>query len=197
LRKADGETSQVACSEAIASGKFQGRELAALYLNRGLVSSKHNDLDKAIVDYAEAIRIDPQYDLALSNRCATYVRKQQSGPAIDDCSKAIVLNPDNLNAHISRGNAYRQRKDYSRALSDYERAIGLDKNSVAALFGAALVYSATEDYARALSMYDQVIRIDGKRGPHSTTGACSIRKREIMTVRFRTLPLRSNGTPIM
>ena len=38
-RKADGETSQAACSEAIASGKFQGRELAASYLNRGLVAS--------------------------------------------------------------------------------------------------------------------------------------------------------------
>jgi tetratricopeptide (TPR) repeat protein len=73
-RTADGRMSITACTDAIASGKFRERDLAALYLNRGLAASKLNDPIDAIRDYSEAIKVDPNYAIALSNRCAIYVR---------------------------------------------------------------------------------------------------------------------------
>ncbi len=173
-RKADGPVSVNACTDAIASGKFQGRDLAALYLNRGFIASKLNDVDRAIQDYSEAIKTDPEYAVALNNRCAAYVRKRELDLAIQDCSKAVTLNANYVNAYVSRGNAYRQKGDSARALSDYERAIELDKNSVAALFGAALVYSSYENYGHALTTYDGIIGIDEKMLPRSTIGASFI-----------------------
>ncbi|MEY9135712.1 tetratricopeptide (TPR) repeat protein [Bradyrhizobium diazoefficiens] len=134
-----------ACTAAIKSGSLQGHDLAVLYLNRGFLASRANDFDKAIQDYGEAIKVDPQYANAFSNRCAVYVRKREFNRAIEDCDNAINLNANYTSAYVSRGNAYRLKNLHSQAIIDYERAIALDKNSTAALFGAALSYSSIED----------------------------------------------------
>src|SRR5262245_10529468 len=59
--KASGDIAIAACDRAIASGKFTGRELAALYTNRGVEWRAKGNLDRAIADYTEAIRIDPTF----------------------------------------------------------------------------------------------------------------------------------------
>jgi tetratricopeptide (TPR) repeat protein len=144
-KKIDPLISPDACTAAIKSGSLQGHDLAVLYLNRGFLASRANDFDKAIQDYGEAIKVDPQYANAFSNRCAVYVRKREFNRAIEDCDNAINLNANYTSAYVSRGNAYRLKNLHSQAIIDYERAIALDKNSTAALFGAALSYSSIED----------------------------------------------------
>src|ERR1700687_3218095 len=126
-RKADGQTSIAACTDAIGSGKFQGRDLAALYLNRGLTWSRLNDQDRAIQDYSEAIKTDPKYALAWNNRCAVYVQKTPPDLAIQDCDEGIRLNPNYVSAYIIRASAYLSKKDNPQALADSQRAIELDK----------------------------------------------------------------------
>src|SRR5262249_42070343 len=56
--KESGETAIAACTRAIQSKKFKGRDLAAVYNSRG--SAYGSDLDRAIADYTEAIRLDPK-----------------------------------------------------------------------------------------------------------------------------------------
>ena len=87
-RKAEGTPSIEACSRAIRADKQGGRGLASLYLNRGLVASKQNDVDRAIKDYSEAIRLAPTYALAWSNRCSAYLRKREPALALKDCDEA-------------------------------------------------------------------------------------------------------------
>ena len=57
-----------ACTRAIASGNYRGRELAALYENRGYAWVKNFEHDRATADYTEAIRLDPKLALAYYNR---------------------------------------------------------------------------------------------------------------------------------
>src|SRR5262245_36874673 len=65
--KQSGDIAIAACSRAIASGKYRGRNLAILYYNRGLEWRAKGDLDRAIAEYDEAIRLDPKYVLAYNN----------------------------------------------------------------------------------------------------------------------------------
>ncbi|WP_027529212.1 tetratricopeptide repeat protein [Bradyrhizobium sp. WSM3983] len=63
-----GDAAIAACSRAIASGEFTGEELAKIYLNRGAEYKNKGDLDRAIADYSEAIRVDPK-------RVAVYINR--------------------------------------------------------------------------------------------------------------------------
>src|SRR3977135_3128393 len=49
----------VACSDAIKSGSFAGKDLAAALSNRGRAYRGKGDFDRAIADYDQAIPVDP------------------------------------------------------------------------------------------------------------------------------------------
>src|SRR5688572_13595786 len=59
----DGTADQriAACTRAITSGRLSQADLAITYYNRGIEWSAMKDLDRAISDYTEAIRHNPQY----------------------------------------------------------------------------------------------------------------------------------------
>ena len=66
--KQSGDAAIAACSRAIASGEFGDEELAKIYVNRGREYKNKSDLDRAIADYSEAIRVDPKHVTAYNNR---------------------------------------------------------------------------------------------------------------------------------
>ncbi|MBK5197161.1 MAG: TIR domain-containing protein [Methyloceanibacter sp.] len=92
--KASGDAGMAACDRAIASGKFTGRNLSYLYNDRGFLSMQKGELDQALVDLDEAIRIDASNLFAFWNRGAVYGAKDDFERARDDFGKALALNPD-------------------------------------------------------------------------------------------------------
>ncbi|MBK5199670.1 MAG: tetratricopeptide repeat protein, partial [Methyloceanibacter sp.] len=73
--KASGDAGVAACDRAIASGKFTGRNLSYLYNDRGFLRMQKGELDQALVDLNEAIRIDASNLFAFWNRGAVYGAK--------------------------------------------------------------------------------------------------------------------------
>ena len=67
------------------------RNMPMAYRNRGDAYRKTEQLDKAIVDYTEAIRLNPKYDDAYYNRGLTYQRKGDKQKAEEDFAKAKML----------------------------------------------------------------------------------------------------------
>jgi tetratricopeptide (TPR) repeat protein len=53
-----------ACTRQIDSGRWRGHDLAVEHYNRGISWKAKGDLDRAIADYTEAIRLDPKYEHA-------------------------------------------------------------------------------------------------------------------------------------
>src|SRR5215471_6328667 len=49
------------CTRAIDSHQYTGRNLAWLYTGRGIAYSVQGDLDHAMADFTESIRVDPTY----------------------------------------------------------------------------------------------------------------------------------------
>ncbi len=92
--KASGDQGIAACDRAIAGGKFTGRNLSYLYNDRGFLRMQKGELDQALVDLDEAIRIDASNFFALWNRGAVYGAKSDFARAQEDFTKALALNPD-------------------------------------------------------------------------------------------------------
>ena len=101
----DPEATIVDCTQSINSGKWKGRDQAANYTNRGNGYRDKNDLDHAIADFNEAIRLDPKLAMAFLGRGIAFSDKGDNDRAIADLTEAIRLDPKSAMAFDNRGSA--------------------------------------------------------------------------------------------
>ena len=160
--KASGEVAIAACTRAIASGRFKGRELIGIYNNRGFEYRYKGDLDRAIADYSEAIRLDPKYALTYSHRGFAWRKKGDFDRAIADYSEAVRLDPKYARAYDNRGDVHRDKGDLHRAIADYSEAIRLDPKYAVAYHDRCIAWRNKGDLDRAIADYSEAIRLDPK-----------------------------------
>jgi tetratricopeptide (TPR) repeat protein len=161
-----GDTAIAACTRAIASGRHKGADLAQLHYNRGVEYSGKGDIERAIVDYSAAIRLDPRFVPPLINRGMSYVEKENYDRGIADYNEALRLDRNQPLIFINRGSAYLAKGDYDRAIADYNEAIRLDPKDVSAFVGRGDAYQLKGDTERAIAEYGEALRIEPK--PHAT-----------------------------
>ena len=90
----DADTSIAGCTNVLSRGKRETQsDRATAYNNRGWSYSQKDDHDRAIADYDEAIRLDPNFALAFVNRGWSYERKRQYDRALADYNEAIRADP--------------------------------------------------------------------------------------------------------
>jgi tetratricopeptide (TPR) repeat protein len=135
---------------------------ASWYRNRGVVYEEKGDVDRALKDFAEAIRLNAQDPLTYVDRGRTYKGQKDYDRALADYSEAIRLDPRWGAAYFNRANAYKARKDLDRAVADYGDAIRLDPNDPDAFFNRANAYKVQQRYALAVRDLQEVIRLDPK-----------------------------------
>jgi tetratricopeptide (TPR) repeat protein len=93
---------------------------------RGNAYAGKGDLDHALRDYDEAIRVDPQNVLAWNNRGNVYARKNQRDKSTRDYSEAIRLNPNLEQAYCNRAIDYMAAGNMNKALADLTEAIRIN-----------------------------------------------------------------------
>jgi tetratricopeptide (TPR) repeat protein len=134
------------------------------YANRGWAALQKNELDKAIADFTEVIRLEPNNAAAFNNRGSAWSEKKEHDKAIADFSEAIRLEPRNVSYYDARGMALGSKKEFAKALSDYNEAIGLDPGYARAYNSRAWLW-ATCPYVNYR---------DGKKGVESARKACEL-----------------------
>jgi tetratricopeptide (TPR) repeat protein len=112
------------CTALIESGRESGR--ASAYNNRANARQAKGDLDRAIADYDEAIRLAPTLATTYNGRAAAWQAKGDLDRAIADYDEAIRLNPKYATAYNNRGFAWKAKGDLDRAIADYDEAIRLN-----------------------------------------------------------------------
>ena len=85
-----------------AAGDRADRDASA-YANRGYVWLIKGNLDNAIADCSEAIRLDPEVALTFANRGRAWARKKEFDKAIADYTEAIRLDPRDASTYAGRG----------------------------------------------------------------------------------------------
>jgi len=79
------------CTAAIQSGRWQGKDVAWAFQNRGIVYKNKGQYDRAIEDYNQAIRLNPNYAIAFYNRGVSWERKNALQRALADFKKFSEL----------------------------------------------------------------------------------------------------------
>lgn len=119
------------------------------YNRRGI---KLNDLTlywQALIDYSQALAIDPQYKYAYYNRGLNYNQLEEYELAIDDFTKAIQLDPNDPWHYNDRGNSYNYLKKHDEALQDYFAGLKIDPNVGALYCNIGDVYFSMGDLDQA------------------------------------------------
>jgi tetratricopeptide (TPR) repeat protein len=158
------------CTAAIQSGDVSDQDLAAAFHNRGLAYYHKKDYDRAIEDYDQAIRLNPNNSDSFYRRGLTYFEKNDYDRAIQDLDQTLKLNPDSVAALQKRGWAYENKNDYDQAIRDYDRAIGLQSTYGPAFIRRAKAYEAKRQYEQALADYEAATQADPRLASERAKG---------------------------
>ncbi len=97
------------------------------FVNRGIAYRRIGDLELALRDYDEAIRLNPNAADAFNNRGNAYRALNEFDKAIRDYDEAIRLNPQYAHAYNNRGVIFLEVGEPGRAAADFDEAIERDR----------------------------------------------------------------------
>jgi len=133
---------------------------AVAFYNRGGIHNQRKEYDRAISDYSEAIKLDPQYANAFLNRGMAHGLKGDSDASAADFGRVIDLKPDDPLAYYNRGYIRCwQKHDYDGAIADLGKAIDLGRKDAPTYLYRALAYQGKKDYRRAIADYDEGLKL--------------------------------------
>ncbi|QMW21944.1 tetratricopeptide repeat protein [Sandaracinobacteroides saxicola] len=122
--KRSTRTSIEICTQALEEEALGRRDRAATLVNRGILKMQGRDLDGAIADYAEAIRVDGSLAEAYVNHGIALLHKGgRDRDAIAALSQGLSMNPSRPEvAYYTRAVAYELTGDMRQAFEDYQAA---------------------------------------------------------------------------
>lgn len=132
---------------------------AKKHLNAGVELENQGKLGEAIAEYDEAIRLDPSFALAYSNRGAIYARLGQFQQAIQNLNKAIYLDPRLVLAHYNRGLIYAWFNQHQLAIKDFSEVIHLNLKDADAYYYRGISYREQGKRAEALADFQKSITL--------------------------------------
>ena len=147
-----------ACSAVIKGGKDKGEKLAELYDHRGVAHRAHGDINAALKDYDQAIKLNPKFAQAYNNRGVAYDLRGDFDRAITDYDQAIKLEPTAV-AHFNRGNAYLGKSQYDAAIDNFNQAIKLKSDFAQALDNRCWARAVVGILKQALGDCNQALRL--------------------------------------
>jgi Tetratricopeptide repeat len=125
-RAGDPDRKIVGCTRIIEDRARGTSDRRAALLERGEAFARRDELDRAIADFSESIRLQGGA-AAHVGRGIAYQRKGELDRAIADFTEAIRLEPGNAAAFYNRSLAYRAKGDRDPADADLTRARALGR----------------------------------------------------------------------
>ena len=130
---------------------------AEAHNNLGISAQDAGDLDKAIAEFSEAIRLKPDNATPYFYRALAYRSMNRLDEAIADLNRAAELEPEKGQVYLERGNTYMYGNKYDSALPDFTRAIQLLPTEPDPYYLRGLIYLDTQQYDEAIDDFNKAV----------------------------------------
>jgi tetratricopeptide (TPR) repeat protein len=104
-------------------------ELAAVYQRRAYAYAKNQQIQEAIQDYTEALKIKPNDVRIYEQRAAVEMKTYAYDKALADYSEMIKLKPNEVRYLNYRAYIYETKEDIQNSMADTEKALKVDPNN--------------------------------------------------------------------
>jgi tetratricopeptide (TPR) repeat protein len=137
------------------------RMLGQIYLEKVYTKDPDKeDLQKAIEQFREVYRLDPEDDTNLLTLGQLYVQSNQPNEAVEMLAKYIEINPDSPSAVMSLSNAFQQLDKPEEALKVLNKFLETDPDNPYVTQVAADLYEKSGDFAKALDLQRKIYEAD-------------------------------------
>jgi Tfp pilus assembly protein PilF/uncharacterized RDD family membrane protein YckC len=147
------------CTILIESGRETPADLAVDFFERGNAHAGAEDYARAIADYDQALRRNPDDVRALCNMGTAYTFERDFDHAFEAYDHAIRLDPADATTLFDRGQAYLRKGDYDRAAADFGAAIRLKPDELLAFINRGAAYLELRDYAASLADFEAALKL--------------------------------------
>ena len=140
------------------------------FWGRGLVWRELHDLNRTIVDFEAALRLNPLYSHLLEESLQIFevynnrgIQRLQAGKnyqAIRDFKRAISINNLFPEPFINIATAYRNLHEYDVALHYYEKVVRLDSLNANVYLNRGILYKELKKYKLAIQDFQKSISIN-------------------------------------
>jgi tetratricopeptide (TPR) repeat protein len=158
-RAETGQEAIAACSAIIKAGRETKKNLAIAYSNRGSAYYHTGQIDLAVADYTEALKLNSRAPMAYQGRAAAYFYQGKYDLALPDFDR-WELSPKSADAFYSRSTAHQKKGNVAKALADLDKAIRLKPKMVNAYFNRGIIYQDQHNWLAALTNFEKVIALD-------------------------------------
>jgi Tfp pilus assembly protein PilF len=119
-------------NEAIANYNLaiEVKPTGEFYINRGAAYAMLGNMQNALSDMTEGVRLDPTFPNGYKNRSLVYQALGQVDAAQQDLLKYLELNPYDADIWYESGRLYRMVNKEQQALTAFDRAISLSQKGV-------------------------------------------------------------------
>ncbi|XP_078263288.1 uncharacterized protein ttc6 isoform X2 [Rhinoraja longicauda] len=140
----------------------QGKSTAFNYCRRGALNRKLAQLQLALEDLNEAIKLEPLLLNAYWHRHLIYLLQMKTAEALDDLNFILKHNKNHADAYISKGDIYRDKGDITMAIINYSQGLKCRPDEDI-YFRRAELYEASNDLLMAMEDYRLAFTLNPKR----------------------------------
>jgi tetratricopeptide (TPR) repeat protein len=126
------------CSELLLRPNLPLEQATMAYAMRALAYSLKGQYDQALPDYDKAIRLNPEFAVALNNRAWALFKAGRAADGQSDIERALTLNPMSPHAIDTRAHIRQSMGETAGAMEDYERAMRLGGEGAVKLYQCGL-----------------------------------------------------------
>jgi tetratricopeptide (TPR) repeat protein/peroxiredoxin len=126
--------------------------------NLGLIATRQNQIAEAIPFFQEALKLSPDYQVALDNLGNAFRQQKRWDEARTVLEHAVEVNPDDAEANYSLGMVFAQLDQSDRAGEYLQRAVKLRPAYPEALNNLGILYLRTNQPEKAILSFQDCIR---------------------------------------
>lgn len=134
-------------------------KIAALHM-RASAYVDMGDLERAMQDANECIRLNPGFFGGYQTRGRVYRRRGELDKAIREYDKALKLDPNFPYLYVNRGVAYYGKGDGQRAMADFNEAIRRNPKEGDAYGNRGIFYYERGQFDKALAEYNKALALN-------------------------------------